>query len=176
MTHHDITKFLSTYENELENLRGSVDLVVGGPPCQGFSFAGRRNEKDKRNKLAASYVKFVKIVKPKIVFFENVKGFTVGFKRSNGRGKAYSTYVEEKLQELGYHVSGDIVDFSKFGIPQRRKRFILVGMLDKESKVYFRKIQEIKNVFLKNKGLNEEVTLYEALSDLRAQTWGKTFN
>ena len=134
----------------VKNLRGSVDLVVGGPPCQGFSFEEGEMKKI-RNKLAASYVKFVKIVKPKIVFFENVKGFTVGFKRSNGRGKAYSTYVEEKLQELGYHVSGDIVDFSKFGIPQRRKRFILVGMLDKDQRCILEKFKKLKMFFLKTK-------------------------
>ena len=111
VTEHDLTKVLKKYERELSKLEGTVDLVVGGPPCQGFSLAGRRNEKDKRNKLADSYIKFVKIVKPKTIFFENVKGFTVGFKKNNRRGKAYSTYVEEKLRELGYHISSGLLGF-----------------------------------------------------------------
>jgi DNA (cytosine-5)-methyltransferase 1 len=55
--------------------------------------AGRRREDDDRNKLIDSYVEFIKLVEPEILFFENVKGFTIGFKKDNKRGEAYSVYV-----------------------------------------------------------------------------------
>ena len=60
------------YKNQLLQLQGKVDLVVGGPPCQGFSMAGRRKENDERNKLIKSYINFIKLVRPEIIFFENV--------------------------------------------------------------------------------------------------------
>jgi DNA (cytosine-5)-methyltransferase 1 len=166
VTEHNITSVLRKHVQELRKLENKVDLVAGGPPCQGFSLAGRRNEKDKRNTLAKSYIKFVKLVKPRMVFFENVKGFTIGFKKQNSRGKAYSEYVEEQLQKLGYKVMSGIIDFSGFGIPQRRKRFILVGMLEHDPQQFFEKVLENKKTFLEGKGLSEEVSLYEALSDL----------
>ncbi len=166
VTEQNITSVLRKHEQELRKLEDKVDLVAGGPPCQGFSLAGRRNEKDKRNTLARSYIKFVKLVKPRMVFFENVKGFTIGFKKQGSRGKAYSKYVEEQLQKLGYNVMSSIIDFSAFGIPQRRKRFILVGMLEHDPKQFFEKLLDNKKTFLERKGLSEEVSLYEALSDL----------
>ena len=167
---HDITDVLRDYEAELKKLQGKVDLVAGGPPCQGFSLAGRRNENDKRNKLAESYVKFVDLVKPRILFFENVIGFTIGFKNQTARGKAYSEYVENKLDAIGYNVSDDIIDFSEYGIPQRRRRFVLVGtqkeIQNANPEQYFNKIKEVKKIFLLSKGLTETVPLHEALSDL----------
>jgi DNA (cytosine-5)-methyltransferase 1 len=166
---HDITEVLRDYKNELKSLENQVDLVAGGPPCQGFSFAGRRNENDQRNKLAESYVKFVDLVKPRLLFFENVAGFTVGFKRENGRGQAYSEYIEKKLNDIGYDVRDEIVDFSLYGIPQKRKRFILVGA-QKKRKIdpnnFFTEIVNKKANFLVNKRLSESVSLSEALSDL----------
>jgi len=166
VTEHDINEVLKNHRNELEKLNGKVDLVAGGPPCQGFSFAGRRNKNDERNKLVDSYIEFIRIVKPKILFFENVKGFTVGFKNKKSRGEAYSNYVLRKLGELGYNVHAKIIDFSEYGIPQRRKRFILLGMLEGNPELFFENVVQNKVEFLKNKGIKEKVTLGEAISDL----------
>ena len=79
---HDINDVLKTYRRELEELSGEVSLVAGGPPCQGFSLAGRRNEHDERNQMVNAYVEFIKTVCPHLVFLENVKGFTASFKQS----------------------------------------------------------------------------------------------
>ncbi len=170
LTAHDITEVLEKYSKELSNLRGNVDLVVGGPPCQGFSLAGRRDENDKRNRLAESYVKFVALVKPKMLFFENVTGFTIGFKNNHGRGKGYSERVEQKLDSIGYNVKHCIIDFSEYGIPQRRKRFILIGvqkeLSDLSPEDFFNAIAKERDPFLARKGLMQTVSLYEALSDL----------
>ncbi|MGB2727605.1 MAG: DNA (cytosine-5-)-methyltransferase [Halobacteriota archaeon] len=165
-TPHDINEVLVNYEKELEKLRGKVDLVVGGPPCQGFSLAGRRNEADSRNKLIDSYIKFISLVNPKMLFFENVKGFTIGFKKKNSRGTAYSNYVVEELKKLGYEVEGRIIDFSEFGVPQRRKRFILVGLKAGDPCKFFDLIIRIKVSFLKKKGLNVNNSVKCAISDL----------
>lgn len=167
VTEHDINDILEDYKDELGKLKDDVDLVAGGPPCQGFSFAGRRNEKDERNKLVDSYIEFISLVKPKILFFENVKGFTIGFKNKSSRGEAYSNYVTDDLGKLGYSIYSKIVDFSEFGIPQKRKRFILVGVLEGDPKLFFKEIVSIRVNFLRSKCLNAKVTLGEAISDLQ---------
>jgi DNA (cytosine-5)-methyltransferase 1 len=166
LTNLDINEVIDKYKSELEGLKGQIALVAGGPPCQGFSSAGRRNEDDERNKLVDSYINFVAIVKPKIVLMENVKGFTVGFKKKKNDGKVYSSYVQQKLEGLGYKTKWDIVDMSEFGIPQRRKRFILVGCLDKNPDDFFHKLKENNANFLKTRGLQSRVNLNDAISDL----------
>lgn len=172
--HHDINEILENNSKELIELQGKIDLVAGGPPCQGFSMAGRRVENDSRNDLINSYVKFIDYVKPKLIFFENVKGFTLGFKNNNKKGKAYSTYVVEQLESLGYSVKGQLIDFSKYGIPQKRTRFILVGIqndfirehpsINRQS--FFEGIQNNKETFLISKNLSLNPTLENAISDL----------
>lgn len=172
--HHDINEILDNNSNDLIQLRGKIDLVAGGPPCQGFSMAGRRIENDSRNDLINSYIKFIDYVKPKLIFFENVRGFTLGFKNNNKKGKAYSTYVVEQLQNLGYSVKGQLIDFSKYGIPQKRTRFILVGIqndflnenpsINKDS--FFEGIANNKEAFLVSKNLTLNPTLENAISDL----------
>jgi DNA (cytosine-5)-methyltransferase 1 len=176
---HDIKSILKSYEANLLALRGKVDLVTGGPPCQGFSTAGKRDEDDKRNKLINHYIKFVELVRPRILFFENVKGFTLGFSKNKTKGKEYSTYVVEQLEKLGYNVSGNMIDFSKFGIPQKRCRFILVGVRNDICKkkntiarAFFDQITENKSQFLISKNLKVTPSLEEAISDL-LQTHGQ---
>src|SRR6185295_14141658 len=124
----EIDNVLNNYPAELKSLKYKVDLVAGGPPCQGFSMAGRRNENDQRNNLIKKYIEFIGIIKPKIIFFENVKGFTMEFKKNKDKGIDYSLYVQEELEKAGYSVKGELINFGEFGIPQKRTRFILVGI------------------------------------------------
>ncbi len=166
LENHDINLVIKDYRSELEKLRGTVTMVAGGPPCQGFSSAGRRNEDDERNKLVDSYIEFVDIVRPEILFLENVRGFTIGFSKKKKKGKAYSQYVKEKLEALGYNVRGEILDFSNFGVPQRRNRFILVGSLKRNTSAFFENINNNKKDFLKSKGLRIHNCLKDAISDL----------
>jgi len=177
-SNHDINELIRKYPNELRQLRGKIDMVAGGPPCQGFSTAGRREENDSRNKLIKSYIKFVRLVQPKIIFFENVKGFTQKFSRNKIKGKVYSEYVQnalnrgsKSLDALGYNVFGDLVDFSKFGVPQKRTRFILVGIRKDitkgiDPKNFFDKVNNDKTKFLANKGIGITISLEDAISDL----------
>ncbi len=172
---HDINEVITTYADDLNKLRGKVTLVAGGPPCQGFSIAGQRDEKDARNQLINAYVDFVSLVQPKMIFFENVKGFTMEFKNNKQKGIRYSEVVKEKLENLGYHIHGELVNFGEYGIPQKRTRFILIGVRKdiKNSSVeqaasFFQKMASNKFNFLEKKGLTDKPTIQEAIEDLVA--------
>lgn len=169
----EIDNAITLYRDNLEKLKNKVDLVAGGPPCQGFSMAGRRNENDQRNNLIKSYIDFIKIIKPKILFFENVKGFTMEFKKNKDKGKEYSSYVENALNRAGYFVKGELVNFGEYGIPQKRTRFILVGVrkdlanASKElAETFFTTIKENRHSFLTEKNLTVNTNLKDAISDL----------
>lgn len=169
-TNHDINEVLKKNKPDLKKLRGKVDMVAGGPPCQGFSTAGSRNESDSRNELIHSYLEFILLVKPKIIFFENVKGFTMQFSQNKSKGKKYSEFVKTELDKIGYNVEGNIIDFSKFGIPQKRNRFILIGvrkdLIETDVNAFFSSIKKNKKTFLISKGLSLTTGLSQAISDL----------
>lgn len=170
-TEHDINEVLDKYPKQLKSLRGKVDLVAGGPPCQGFSMAGKRVEEDVRNQLVFSYIKFIELVQPKMILFENVKGFTYAFdkgKSTSSEKEPYSHKVIRELGNLGYNVKPHVIDFSEYGVPQRRKRFILVG-IQKElgTPNDFEDLLKVnRGSFLKSKGLTSNNTLQDAISDL----------
>lgn len=172
-TNHDINNVLLDHKDQLIGLRNSVDLVTGGPPCQGFSTAGLRQENDVRNGLIRSYLRFIMYVRPKMIFFENVKGFTQEFKTNKTQGLAYSQYVLRVLKFFKYDVEGRMVNFSKYGIPQKRTRFILVGIRkdiaeskNVTAKTFFSQIKVNKKEFLIKKNLPQNPTLGNAISDL----------
>jgi len=167
VSEHDILDVLRDYRQELRGLRGVVTLVAGGPPCQGFSLAGKREENDERNLLVNSYVEFIELVRPKLLFFENVRGFAAPFGEADNKGQPYSDFVTRSLENLGYSVKDFIVDFSEFGVPQKRKRYILVGSLCGNAEVFGEKLYGSKNTFLTIKGLPERVNLKDAISDLQ---------
>lgn len=162
---YDINDVLNCYSENLKSLQGTVDLVAGGPPCQGFSMAGKRNKNDERNKLVKSYIKFIRLVMPDTIVFENVHGFTVNFKNKKGT-KKYSSYVESALKRLGYKVMYKIIDMSRYGIPQTRKRFILIAMKDCLPKDVFSYIENNKEAFCKDKGISCNTSIKDAIGDL----------
>ena len=99
--HMTTSELIAGYSANLKKLRGKVDLIAGGPPCQGFSFAGRRNPTDPRNRLTEEYIQIVDLVQPTYLLLENVRGFKVAFKQNGGeKGKVYAEVVKEKLEEL----------------------------------------------------------------------------
>lgn len=165
---HDINDLLTTYKAELERLSGKILLVTGGPPCQGFSSAGRRNEKDVRNTLVDSYLQFIDLVNPDSLLFENVKGFTLAFQGDSVEkpGKRYSEYILSELRRRGYMVEAKMLDFSRFGVPQRRCRFILFASKSIEPTLFFERLSNNIKPFLKKKGIPQTVCIKSALSDL----------
>lgn len=122
---NDILQVLKSNKTELKNLRGKIDLVEGGPPCQGFSMNGKRNPNDPRNEMVGAFLKFVKYVKPKIVLIENVTGL---MNMPYNEELNYPEYIEKQLAKLGYTSYFGIVTASDWGVPQIRPRFILVGI------------------------------------------------
>lgn len=161
----DINVLLKDHMDDLMALRDKVTLVAGGPPCQGFSMAGKRDKNDQRNKLVKSYIKFIKLVLPQVIIFENVHGFTVNFKEKKGT-KQYSSYVERALRRLGYKTMHQIVDMSEYGVPQNRKRFILVAMRDYFPKDVFETLARNKDAFCLSKGISCTTSIKDAISDL----------
>jgi len=163
---------LSEHKNQLQKLRGTIDLIAGGPPCQGFSFAGRRNPSDPRNKLTEEYIELVNLVRPKYLLLENVKGFKTAFKGSNK--PAYSEVVKQTLKELewgGYTVFSSMLNASSFGVPQPRARFIMIAvrsdLAGDATQKPFDKIEKYARIFRDAKALNgHQVTVKEAISDL----------
>lgn len=110
------------------SLRGKVTLIAGGPPCQGFSSAGRRIADDPRNKLVHRYLDLVAAVEPTIVLLENVRGLTQGFRGGDDEEiQNYSEYLVSALSEH-YTVFWTYVNAAHYGVPQARTRFILVAV------------------------------------------------
>lgn len=130
----------------------SVDVIIGGPPCQGFSVAGKRIIEDERNKLYKSFVGFVECFHPKAFVMENVPNIL-----SIGGGMVKDTIIKD-FETLGYKVSVKILTASDYGVPQNRRRAVFVGLAN-GAEFDFPKPLE-----------TEKVTSVEALGDLTEET------
>jgi len=177
---HSILDFVDQYAAELQQLAGKIDLMVGGPPCQGFSSAGRRDPDDPRNQLVGAYLKLVGVIKPKVVLIENVRGITVDFKDSSqpsGR-KNYASWIQNELGQ-DYTVHSSMLDLSRFGIPQNRHRYFIIALRKGESfrssRDPFDSLEQNRNAFLRKKGIpGVPVTAKGAISDLEVMRNGKS--
>ena len=119
----DITKI--TEIEILEALNKSIDeidVIIGGPPCQGFSVSGKRSEDDPRNELYKSFVRIVDFIKPKIFVLENVPGLA----RLWG-GKVLENVIAD-FSSIGFDVKHEILSADCYGIPQQRRRVFFVGI------------------------------------------------
>lgn len=101
-----------------------ADVLVGGPPCQGFSTAGKGDPTDPRNFLWREYMRVAKVVRPKVVVLENVSAL------SHGRNGDHLTGIMDALEELGYNFAFGVLNAADFGVPQARRRLIVIGVLD----------------------------------------------
>lgn len=128
-----------------------VDVVIGGPPCQGFSIAGKRIIDDDRNKLYKSFVRFVDHFRPKAFVMENVPNIL-----SIGNGAVKEAIISD-FSELGYNVQFKVLTASDYGVPQNRRRAIFVGLIETEY-IFPKPTTEIR------------VTTKEAISDLPEET------
>lgn len=124
-----------------------IDLIIGGPPCQGMSLSGPRKFDDPRNKLYLSYIRLVEEIKPEAFVIENVPGLVGLFK-----GQIKDSIIE-RLTALGYNVQYKILCSADYGVPQSRRRVVFVGLKDKSF--------DFDNIKSK-----ETVTCEMALSDL----------
>lgn len=113
----------SVDSSEIKSLIGSktVDVILGGPPCQGYSNMGNKNSADPRNLFFENYVRLVADIQPKCFVFENVKGLITMFE---GR---YFKQVVLAFLKIGYNLHFSLVDSSLYGVPQKRERVIIIG-------------------------------------------------
>jgi DNA (cytosine-5)-methyltransferase 1 len=124
----DITQI--TYAHDIKNIIGDkkIDVIVGGPPCQGMSLSGHRQFDDPRNALYLSYIRLVSEIRPSAFVIENVPGLVGLF------GGKIKDSILEKLRDLGYIVTYKILHAADYGVPQKRRRVVFVGTLVSEFK------------------------------------------
>jgi DNA (cytosine-5)-methyltransferase 1 len=121
--HGDLSEFTGEdIQKKLGCNRDDIDVIIGGPPCQGFSLSGKRDLDDPRNKLYKAFVRTVEYFKPKIFLMENVPGLIRLFD-----GKAKDEILKD-FDHIGYNVTYEILLASDFGVPQDRKRVFFVGL------------------------------------------------
>ncbi len=168
----DIRELLDKRRHALAKLAGKVDLLAGGPPCQGFSDAGRRRTDDPRNKLFEAYLDLMDVIQPRMVLIENVRGFTSNFKKAGDGGvENFSVTLQERLSSRYKTVSG-IIRASDFGVPQSRRRFFLIGLRNEDLAAssrfveFFDDLQRQSTCFLAERGLSRTPTARDAISDL----------
>lgn len=142
----DITKV--DYDEVFSKYKGKIDIIVGGPPCQGFSQKGQRKTiHDERNFLFKYYVKAVEYIKPRYFVMENVPNLLTA---ENGY---FRKEIEELFEKIGYSLKTGVLDASDYGVPQSRRRAVIIGKLDGEA----------PNLPAPNK---TKTTIWEAISDL----------
>lgn len=167
----DIRELMEQRREAIVRLAGRVDLLAGGPPCQGFSHAGRRRSDDPRNKLFEAYLDLVDAVKPRMVLVENVRGFTSDFKKPSIDGvENFADTLREKLGEK-YETVSAVIRASDFGIPQARPRFFLIGLqkdlaAGNDLSTFFEDLKQQNGKFLAARGLSKAPTARDAISDL----------
>lgn len=109
-------------DDELMPYRNKVDVIVGGPPCQGFSTIGKRLVKDPRNELVFEFIRFVDTIQPRAFLMENVRGLL-----SSDGGKI-KTAIEEEFNRIGYTVISKVLCAADYGVPQMRNRVFFLGV------------------------------------------------
>ena len=175
MTHMDVSQALKDHFSTITQLRGQVGLVAGGPPCQGFSMAGKRNINDPRNQAFVHFIRAINILQPPLLLLENVPGIRSVF-ASSARSTRYSRLIRNALeQQCEYVVFEETVRSVDFGVAQIRPRHFIVGIrkdlycvpqLEHFSPFDF--LHATRDAFLRAKGLEPDrpISVEEAISDL----------
>jgi len=144
---NSVMDFTDTY---IKKKFKDIDLIVGGPPCQGFSVVGPKQygKKDVRNNLVLEMLRYTSIIKPKACVIENVRGLV----QNNGKNKLFEE-LEKKFLKIGYYLKFFIIDSKFFNIPQSRKRVFCIFIKDKNNFNFMLKKQKL-------------ISVYNAISDL----------
>jgi len=130
----DIMRVVDLVKSGKVALPQDIDVVAGGPPCQGFSMAGRRNQNDPRNQLPRAFFDFVELARPRAVVMENVEGINRAF-RSGGASHSMLDELALALAEVGegYAVQKLHVNARHFGVAQNRPRMMLVAVREDQA-------------------------------------------
>lgn len=166
LTGEDIFKAISSLKIFEGKKLPEIDLIIGGPSCQGFSRAGRRDKSDPRNMLFGEYVRVISQIRPKYIVLENVEGFMdmqfIGYTGLGGKvypdGSVTPDILASELSEIGYNtLEPRILNAADYGVPQRRNRVIFIGYRDD--------VQE-PSYPLPTHTPDEYISIKEAISDL----------
>lgn len=156
--HADITK-ISSKASIKKNCPIKPDVIIGGPPCQGFSNAGKKDPADPRNTLFQYFVKWVSVLSPKVFVMENVEGLLA---RKNAEGEKVIEIISEAFSKIGYSCQVWMLNASNYGVPQMRQRICIVG------NKYGRVIPPPQKThsIIEEEGMKPAVTVWEAIGDL----------
>ena len=152
----DITN-ITDLDNLLLDNNITIDGIIGGPPCQGFSNSGNRDVNDPRNSLFMEYVRFVKHFKPKFFVMENVQGI---LSMKTKTGALVKDLILSEFKNLGYNVDIHILNAAEFGVPQKRIRVFFIGINNEYA---------YDNEKIKPKGFlfgSNQITIEQAIMDL----------
>ena len=152
----DITQ-VKELNNLLDNKNITIDGIIGGPPCQGFSLSGNRDKNDPRNSLFMEFVRFVKYFNPKFFVMENVKGILSMKTKNNDNVK---DIIKEQFINANYKVEIFILNAAEFGVPQSRERVFFIGY--KNSYNFTREDIEPKGFLFGD----NQITIEQAIMDL----------
>jgi len=148
----DISKI--TKQKLLSTLGGKcVDMVVGGPPCQGFSTVGKGDSLDERNNLFKHFIRVVRALEPKVVLFENVTGILAK------KNEFVLKKIFQEFEKLGYIMDAQVLDASEYGVPSKRRRTIIMGVKN-DLPLYPKASRKVVSVAEAFEKLNKKKNLY----------------
>lgn len=159
--HGDIKTLTKTKLEELLNGH-HVDMVIGGPPCQGFSTIGKGDVRDERNTLFKEFVRIVKTLNPRIVIFENVTGLLAL------KNKPILKLIFNSFEEIGYQMDARVMSSEEYGVPETRRRTIIIGTKNCSGPLFPR-------ITHGDRGANPLNNVGSAFRNLKAQD-GKIYN
>lgn len=149
-------------DNKVKELfEDKVDIIIGGPPCQGFSAGNRQQiENDPRNKLFFEFIRFVKILKPKAIVIENVRQILT---KDKGFAK---NKIFEILKEQGYNVDVRVLTASEYGVPQNRNRAVFIGIRKEIGNFNYDSIKKVSKIVSVKEAIGELYELEESKTNI----------
>jgi DNA (cytosine-5)-methyltransferase 1 len=151
--HDDIVNYRPNFKN--------IDVLIGGPPCQGFSLGGNRDPNDPRNMLFLEMIRITKITNPRVVVIENVLNLRT--MNAPWSGKNFVEEISTQFGDLGYTVFFDVFQVCYFGVPQTRRRFIFIAIKGAPPNEYQLPVPDINPTTIRaslfDVGQNDKLTL-----------------
>ncbi|MGV6808964.1 MAG: DNA (cytosine-5-)-methyltransferase [bacterium] len=160
---NDITTISNADIDKIKKAQGHIDLMIGGPPCQGFSLAGKRDVNDQRNNLFQNYLNIADQIKPKVILMENVRLLT---SMKDPNGKLVSERILDTFQSIGYASNFFQLNAKDYAVPQHRERVIFIGVrsdLQKQPSIPEPLCNQAQDIFSKTLPF---YTFGDAISDL----------
>lgn len=144
------------HKDNTSKLIGELDVLVGGPPCQGFSSQNSNGEGDPRNQLVYEFLRLVSELRPRMFVLENVPGLV------GKRGSLITNSLSEWSEQANYQITWQLLNARDFGVAQNRKRIFIVGVIGRKTD-----LEKLKPIFSPPGNINRELTLRDKIFDLQ---------